>query len=79
VRPTYQDLIRRLALSYAGGEPIFATEMPDGTRLDGAEMTALYREVMGEPTRPSPDSAWYQCPTCSMWQVRTEKLSPDVP
>lgn len=71
---TYQDLIRRLALAYDGGEPIFATEMPDGTVLDGAEMQELYREVMGEPKRPTPDSTWYQCPHCSMWQIHSGPL-----
>jgi hypothetical protein len=66
-------LVRWLAMPYGENRPIFATELPNGVPLEsGAMLEALYTEVVGpkEPTR----GAWFRCPTCSMWQIRSDPV-----
>ena len=65
---TWQDVVRRLALAYQDGEPVWATRGWDGSELDGAEMQALYREAVGTENPPAP-GRWEQCPCCLRWSV----------
>ena len=69
-------LVRWLAMPYGDNSPAFATELPNGDPLEsGAKLQALYGEIVGEKIPPR--GVWFQCETCSMWQIRTEPVPID--
>ena len=72
-------LVRWLAAPYGDNMPVFATELPDGRPLKtGLMLERLYAEIVG-PTQPAPGGTWYQCPSCSHWQIRSDLLLDPTP
>lgn len=69
--PTYEDLIRWLALPLEGRTPIFEGVDASGVPTPRDDMAALFREIMGEPTDPPMPGRWEQCPCCLNWSVNS--------
>jgi|ERR1039458_5109009 hypothetical protein len=68
-----EELIRWLALPYAGNEPIFAHSNWDGSPIEsGARLRKTFRHVVG----PGPETlgAWARCTTCGIYSVRSELI-----
>ena len=67
-------LVRWLAAPYADNLPVFATELPDGRPLlAGLALEKLFTEVMGDQVGTRHVSgAWWRCPSCDLWQIRSD-------
>lgn len=65
---TWQDLVRRLALAYDGGEPVWPSMGAMGETQDGAELMELYREAV-EQVGTVTSGVWKECPCCGRWYV----------
>ena len=66
-----EQLVRWLALPYAGRTPIFGQVDDYGNVLaEGVTNTLTWRRVIGD-TDPAAQGAWVKCSTCGQWHVQT--------
>jgi hypothetical protein len=70
-----EELIRWLALPFAGSEPIFALSNWDGTPIDSGErLRRTWHRVVGNGTLVNESGTWVRCNTCGTYSVHSAPL-----
>ncbi len=70
-----EELIRWLALPFAGAEPIFAFSNWDGTPIDSGErLRRVWHRVIGTGTIANESGTWVRCNTCGAYSVHSAPL-----